>query len=159
MGGGGWKGGEMGPYSSQIGDQRRGTKDRRDPVDRTREKAWVYSPCRGQRGDGDQRRGPKIKGTLWTVPEGRHGSTRVPVHAVAREGMEIKGGGPKIKGTRWTVPQRRHGSTRVPVHAMDREWTVIKGGGPKIQGRVGQCQREGMGLLEYQSMPWPERGR
>jgi hypothetical protein len=48
------------------------------------------STCRGQRGDGDQRRGgPKIERTLWTVPERRHGSTRVPVHAVAREGRVI----------------------------------------------------------------------
>ncbi len=43
-------------------------------------------------------------------PERRHGSTRVPVHAVNREGTVIKGGGPKIEGTRWTVPERRHWS-------------------------------------------------
>jgi hypothetical protein len=44
--------------------------------------------------------GPKIKGTWWIEPERRHGSTRVPAHAVAREGTVIKGGGPKIEGTR-----------------------------------------------------------
>ncbi len=62
--------------------------------------------------------GPKIEGTKWTVPERRQGSTRVTVHAVAREETVIKGGGPKIKGTRWIEPERKHGSTRVPVHAF-----------------------------------------
>jgi hypothetical protein len=65
----------------------------------------------------------------------------------------IKGGGPKIEGTKWTVPERRQGSTRVTVHAVAREETMIKGGGPKIKGPGGQCQREGMGLLECQAMP------
>ncbi len=34
-------------------------------MDRAREKAWVYwstRPCRGQRGEGDLRRGTKDKG-------------------------------------------------------------------------------------------------
>jgi hypothetical protein len=37
--------------------------------------------------------GPKIEGTRWIEPERRHGSARVPVHAVAREWTVTKGGG------------------------------------------------------------------
>ncbi len=69
-------------------------------------------------------------------PERRHGSTRVPVHAVAREGTEIKGGGIKIEGTWWTLPERRHGSTRVPIHAVAREGTVIKGRRPRAKEKA-----------------------
>jgi hypothetical protein len=48
----------------------------------------------------------------------KQGSTRVLVHAVAREGTVIKGGEPKKKGTRWIEPERRHGSTGVPGYAF-----------------------------------------